>query len=86
MFFNGFIMSKKGWIYTLFFVTLALGFYFALAQIIPGFTTPKVVPVSFVRPFRFTTQDGQPFTEKDVAGKVYVAEYFSLPARRSVRS
>jgi protein SCO1/2 len=53
-----------------------LGFYFVLAQVIPGFTTPKVVPVSFVRPFRFTTQDGQPFTEKDVAGKVYVAEYF----------
>ena len=69
-------MSKKGWIYTLFFVTLALGFYFVLAQVIPGFTTPKVVPVSFVRPFRFTTQDGQPFTEKEVAGKVYVAEYF----------
>lgn len=69
-------MSKKAWIYTLFFVVLALGFYFALAQLIPGFTTPKVVPVSYVRPFRFTTQDGQPFTEQNVQGKVYVAEYF----------
>lgn len=69
-------MSKKAWIYTLFFVVLALGFYFALAQLIPGFTTPKVVPISYVRPFRFTTQDGQPFTEQDVKGKVYVAEYF----------
>lgn len=69
-------MSKKGWIYTLFFITLAIGFYFALAQIIPGYSTPKVLPISFVKPFRFTTQDGQPFTEKDVAGKVYVAEYF----------
>lgn len=69
-------MSKKGWIYTLFFVTLALGFYFALSQIIPGYTTPKVAPISFVRPFSFTTQDGQPFTEKQVKGKVYVAEYF----------
>ncbi|MBN8687393.1 MAG: SCO family protein [Chitinophagales bacterium] len=69
-------MSKKGWIYTLFFITLAIGFYFALAQIIPGYSTPKVMPISFVKPFRFTTQDGQPFTEKDVAGKVYVAEYF----------
>lgn len=69
-------MSKKGWIYTVFFITLAIGFYFALAQIIPGYSTPKVMPISFVKPFRFTTQDGQPFTEKDVAGKVYVAEYF----------
>lgn len=69
-------MSKKGWIYTVFFITLAIGFYFALAQIIPGYSTPKVLPISFVKPFRFTTQDGQPFTEKDVAGKVYVAEYF----------
>ncbi len=60
----------------LFFVALALGFYFVLALVIPGFTTPKVVPVSFVRPFSFTTQDGKPFTEKEVAGKVYVAEYF----------
>lgn len=32
--------------------------------------------VSTVQPFSFTTQDGQPFTEKEVAGKVYVAEYF----------
>lgn len=69
-------MSKKGWIYTLFFITLAIGFYFALAQIIPGYSTPKVMPISFVKPFRFTTQDGQPFTEKEVAGKVYVAEFF----------
>lgn len=69
-------MSKKGWLYTLFFVALALGFYFALSLLIPGFTTPKVAPVSFVRPFSFTTQDGKTFTEKEVAGKVYVAEYF----------
>lgn len=69
-------MSKKGWLYTGFFIALALGFYFVLAQVIPGFTKKGVAPVSFVRPFAFTTQDGQPFTEKDVAGKVYVAEYF----------
>ncbi|MBL7723495.1 MAG: SCO family protein [Chitinophagaceae bacterium] len=69
-------MSKKGWLYTGFFVALALGFYFVLAQVIPGFTKKGVAPVSFVRPFAFTTQDGQPFTEKSIAGKVYVAEYF----------
>lgn len=69
-------MSKKGWLYLAFFVTLALGFYFALARLIPGYTNPKVAPVSFIRPFQFTTQEGKPFTEKDVAGKVFVAEYF----------
>lgn len=69
-------MSKKAWLYTLFFVILGGGFYFALSQLIPGYTTPKVAPVSFVRPFRFYTQDGVPFTEKEVKGKVYVAEYF----------
>lgn len=69
-------MSKKGWLYTGFFVALALGFYFVLAQVIPGFTKKGVAPVSFVRPFAFTTQDGKAFTEKEVRGKVYVAEYF----------
>jgi len=53
-----------------------LGFYFVLAQVIPGFTKKGVAPVSFVRPFAFTTQDGKAFTEKEVKGKVYVAEYF----------
>lgn len=69
-------MSKKGWLYTGFFVALALGFYFVLAQVIPGFTKKGVAPVSFVRPFAFITQDGKAFTEKEVRGKVYVAEYF----------
>ena len=69
-------MSKKGWLYTGFFVALALGFYFVLTQVIPGFTKKGVAPVSFVRPFAFTTQDGKAFTEKEVRGKVYVAEYF----------
>jgi protein SCO1/2 len=32
--------------------------------------------VSYVRPCAFTDQDGKKFTEKDVEGKVYVAEYF----------
>ena len=32
--------------------------------------------ISYVRPFAFTNQDGKTITEKDVAGKVYVAEFF----------
>src|SRR5258706_16067254 len=35
-----------------------------------------MAPISYVRPFAFTNQYCQPFTNKDVAGKVYVAEYF----------
>ncbi|HRX93214.1 MAG TPA: SCO family protein [Chitinophagaceae bacterium] len=69
-------MSKKGWFYTAFFVLLAVGFYFMLVKIIPGYNKRGVAPVSFVRPFSFSNQDGEKVTEKSVAGKVYVAEYF----------
>lgn len=55
---------------------LAVVFYFVLTLIIPGFGERKVNPVSYVRPFAFTNQDGKKVTEKDVEGKVYVAEYF----------
>ena len=69
-------MSKKKVFYIGFFTVLAVVFYFILGQIIPGFTKKKTNPVSFVKPFSFTTQDGEAFTQKEVAGKVYVAEYF----------
>lgn len=69
-------MSKKRLFYLGFFVVLAVGFYFALTLLIPDFAKRKVAPVSFVKPFSFTNQDGKTVTEKDVAGKVYVAEYF----------
>lgn len=69
-------MSKKGWLYLGFFVLLALAFYAALALLIPGYTKKGVAPVSYVRPFRFVTQDSNFFTQQDVTGKVYVATYF----------
>jgi protein SCO1/2 len=69
-------MSKKKLLYIGFFVVLALSFYFVLTQIIPGFGKKYIPPISYVRPFSFTNQDGKAITEKDVAGKVYVAEYF----------
>lgn len=68
---------KRKWIfYSVFFVVLVLGFFFTLTKMIPGFANPSVPPVGYVEPFRFTNQDGQPVTEKDVAGKVYVVGYF----------
>jgi protein SCO1/2 len=69
-------MSKKRLFYIGFFVALALIFYLVLTLIIPGFGKVKSPPVSFVKPFSFTNQDGKTVTEKDVADKVYVAEYF----------
>jgi len=69
-------MTKKKMFYIGFFVVLAAGFYFALTLLIPGFGTAKANPVSSVQPFAFTNQDGKKVTEKDMAGKVYVAEYF----------
>lgn len=69
-------MPRKRWLYLGFFATLAVGFYFALTLIIPDFAKRKVNPVSTVRPFAFTNQDGKNITEKDVEGKVYVAAFF----------
>ncbi|MGQ0740349.1 MAG: SCO family protein [Bacteroidota bacterium] len=69
-------MSKKGWFYTGFFVALVLIFYFILTQVIPGFGQKKANPVSTVQHFSFINQDGKQVTEKDMTGKVYVAEYF----------
>jgi len=69
-------MTRKRLFYIVFFIVLVFGFYFVLTVIIPGFTKKKLAPVSFVHPFRFIDQDGKMVTEKDLAGKVYVAEYF----------
>jgi protein SCO1/2 len=69
-------MSKKGWLYTSFFVLLALVFYAVLVYTIPGFTKRGVAPISFVRPFQFINQDSQLVTQENVKGKVFVAAYF----------
>ncbi len=69
-------MRKKLLFYTGFFVVLFLLFYLALTKIIPGYGDVKLPVLSYVQPFSFTNQDGKTVTEKDVSGKVYVAEYF----------
>jgi protein SCO1/2 len=69
-------LTKKNYIYIGFFVLLVVGFYLALTVLIPGFTEKKSPPISYVRPFSFKDQDGNSITDKDVAGKVYVVEYF----------
>ncbi len=69
-------MSKKGLFYLFFFAVLITGFYFGLREFVPGFKERRFAPISYVRPFSFLNQDGQTVTEKDVAGKVYVASFF----------
>jgi len=70
------LMSRKTIFYVLFFILLFSGFLYGLSRAIPGFTKVKLPVLSYVKPFSFVNQEGQTITEKDVAGKVYVAEYF----------
>lgn len=70
-------MNKKKLVYlTGFFVLLFIGFYLILTRIVPGFGSVQMPILSYVQSFSFANQDGKTITQKDVAGKVYVAEYF----------
>jgi len=71
-----FSMSKKAIFYTAFFVFLSIAFYLTAVYFIPDFNKRKLEPVSKVGKFTFTDQDGKPFSNKDVEGKIYVTEYF----------
>jgi protein SCO1 len=69
-------MSKKIWFYSLFFLTLIFGFYFMLTKIIPGYGKVGLPILSKVQEFSFLDQNGDRVTNKDVQGKVYLAEFF----------
>ncbi len=69
-------MSRKTIFYIVFFFLLVIGFYYTMGRLIPGFGKSKLEPIGRVLPFSFTNQDGKKVTEKDVAGKIFVAEYF----------
>ena len=69
-------MKRKWLFYVLFFTLLILGFYYGLTKALPGFGEVKLPVLAYVRPFSFINQDGKRITEKEVDGKVYVAEYF----------
>jgi len=69
-------MNKKAWFYIIFFAALFIVFYLVITRIIPGFSEKKLPVLSDVQPFSFTNQEGKTITDKDVQGKVYVAEYF----------
>jgi protein SCO1/2 len=69
-------MNKKAVYFIGFFVLLFLGFYFVLTRIVPGFGKVQLPVLSYVKSFSFPNQEGKLITDRDVAGKVYIAEYF----------
>ena len=69
-------MSKKIWFYILFFLVLIIGFYFVLTKLIPGYGKLGLPRLSRVQAFSFLDQNGDRISNKDVNGKVYVAEFF----------
>jgi len=69
-------MTKKVWFYSLFFLFLFAGFYFLMTIVIPGFGKVGLPVLNKVQTFSFLDQNGDRITNKDVEGKVYIAEFF----------
>ncbi len=69
-------MTKKILFYSLFFLVLIIGFYFMLTKLIPGFGKVGLPQLNKVQSFSFLDQNGERITNKDVEGKVYIAEFF----------
>ena len=68
-------MSKKLITYLVFFTVLLLAFFFFVFQGTDNWKV-KMPTLSYVKPFHFTNQDGQPVTEADVLDKITVVDYF----------
>ncbi len=68
-------MSKKLLGYLAFFLVLVAGFYYFLFRD-NDMWKKKLAVISYVKPFQFTNQNGIPFSDKDLLGKVTVVEYF----------
>lgn len=69
-------MKNKLIFYSAFFLLLFGGFVLVLKQMNPAYFEKKMPVLSYVKPFNFYNQHGSPVTEKEMAGKVYVAEFF----------
>ncbi|MBL0055059.1 MAG: SCO family protein [Chitinophagaceae bacterium] len=68
-------MRSKIWIYVIFFAVLLAGFYLLLPKEMLKKASLPVLNAQ-VPAFNFTDQNGKAFSEKNVEGKVYVAEFF----------
>lgn len=69
-------MSRKRIFYFVFFCLLTLGFFVALAVVVPGYLTPKMHAISEVQPFHFLDQNGKSYTSDNTKGKVQVVNFF----------
>jgi protein SCO1 len=69
-------MTKKIWFYCLFFLVLIIGFYFMLTKLIPGYGKVGLPQLNKVQSFSFVDQNGETITNRNVEGKVYLAEFF----------
>jgi protein SCO1/2 len=68
-------MKKKYLWYAGFFLVLVGAFYFLLFAGTDYYKV-KLPVLTYVKEFSFTDQNGKPVTDRNVEGKVYVAEYF----------
>ena len=68
-------MKRRYWLYVGFFIVLLGVFYFFLFAGTDYYKV-KLPVLAEVKDFAFTDQNGKPVTERNVEGKVYVAEYF----------
>ena len=68
-------MFKKTIFYLLFFTVLVLGFYYFLFRGTDNWKV-KMPILSYVQPFRFTNQEGETITDKNLLNKITVVEYF----------
>jgi protein SCO1/2 len=68
-------MSKKMVGYLVFFTLLLAGFFYFVFRGTDNWKV-KLPTLSYVKPFHFTNQDGQPVTEADLTNKITVVEYF----------
>jgi len=69
-------MSKKLWLYVVFFALLLGGFYLLVFKDYDFSKSNLQVRIDNVGDFSFINQNGKTITQRDVDGKVYVAEYF----------
>ena len=76
-----FDMIKKWYLYVGFFVLL-FGAYFLYYFSQDDFSQSGLPVINNnIQPFSFTNQNGKTLTERDIDGKVYVAEYFFTTCR-----
>ena len=69
-------MSKKLWVYLIFFAVLLGGFYLMVFSDYDFSKSNLQIRIDNVADFSFINQNGKNISQNDVEGKVYVADYF----------